>query len=123
MRHDHRHCESSDGRRRAHPAECNGSTVQNLIGKNRHQCRCAPEQNRKQIQCDRCQNHLSTEHESDASDETFPRACLGSISYLRGAADRKNEKKKRKRAERVQQIHKRKPDIRDKQSADGGADN
>ena len=71
--------------------------MKDLIGKDRHQrCRAA-KQNRKQIQCDRGQDHLSAKHEPEPGDETLPCVGLSAISNLFATADRKNQKEKGKR--------------------------
>src|SRR5207237_2950143 len=56
-------------------------------------------------------------HKSQPGDETFPCVRLSAISQLLAAADAKNQKKKHKRTHRIQQIHERKPDVRDQEPA------
>jgi hypothetical protein len=118
MRYDQRHRKGADCRGRTQPTETNRSAVQNLICENRHQCGRASQQDREQIQSDRCQDHFSLKYKAESGHEAFPRAGLALVAPLFAAPNRKNQKEKAKRAQRIQQVHKRKPDVGNEQSTE-----
>src|SRR6478735_3524628 len=113
MRDEHRHPKSADGRHRTHPAETHRTAVKDLVCKDRHQCRRTAKQNGKQIQRDRSEDYISTEHKPQPGHETLPSARVALVSFLRAAADEYDQKEERKRAECIKQIYERKPDVRD----------
>src|SRR4051812_41587686 len=123
MCYHQRRRKSADRRRRSHPAESDRAAVQDLIREDRHQRGRAAEQNRKQVEGDRGENHFSLEHKSESRDDPFPRARRNVIQPLPAATDRKNQKEKHERAKCVQQIYKRKADICDEESTDSWPDN
>src|SRR5262249_49489427 len=104
-------------------AEAHRAAVKDLISKDRHQRRCAAQQNGKQIQGDRGQDHFSAKYEVEPRNETLPSVRLSAISHLFASADRNNQEEKCKRTQRIEQIHKWEADIRDEQSAHSRADN
>src|SRR4029077_7696167 len=87
-----------------------------------HQCRRTAKQNSKQIQRNRSEDYISTEHKPQPGHETLPRARVPLVSFLRAAADENNQKEERKRAECIQQIHEPKPDVCDEKPAQSRTD-
>src|SRR5206468_12062328 len=78
---------------------------------------------RENIQGDCCQDQFSPKYKTKSGHEAFPRAGMAMVASLFAAPNRKNQKEKAKGAQRIQQVHIRKPDVSNQQSTECRAHN